>query len=156
PPAGGGVSLLADGGPAGPVHADPRRQAREAVRPGEAPHHGGASRPRGRLPGAAPHHELRQGDQAAPRGGGPPHPSPPPPGGPPGPGRPYQERHRITNYGRVIRRLRVDELPQILHLLTGDMSLVGPRPLLAEHVVEAGGGGRRPVVRPGLTRCPPL
>jgi lipopolysaccharide/colanic/teichoic acid biosynthesis glycosyltransferase len=71
--------------------------------------------------------------------------------GPPSGGRAYWERHRITNYGRVIRRLRVDELPQILHLLSGEMSLVGPRPLLAEHVVEAGGGGRRQEVRPGFT-----
>jgi len=71
--------------------------------------------------------------------------------GPPGSGRAYRERHRVTNYGRVIRRLRVDELPQIVLLLTGEMSLVGPRPLLAEHVVEAGGGGRRQEVRPGFT-----
>ncbi|HET6684937.1 MAG TPA: sugar transferase [Jiangellaceae bacterium] len=71
--------------------------------------------------------------------------------GPPGSGRAYRERHRITGYGRVIRHLRVDELPQILHLLTGEMSLVGPRPLVAEHLVEAGGGGRRQEVRPGFT-----
>jgi lipopolysaccharide/colanic/teichoic acid biosynthesis glycosyltransferase len=71
--------------------------------------------------------------------------------GPPGNGRAYREGHRLTNYGRVIRHLRVDELPQVLHLLTGAMSLVGPRPLLAEHVVEVGGGGRRQEVRPGFT-----
>jgi sugar transferase EpsL len=71
--------------------------------------------------------------------------------GPPGIGRAYRERDRLTGYGRVIRRLRLDELPQLLHLLTGAMSLVGPRPLLAEHVLAAGGGGRRHEVRPGLT-----
>jgi lipopolysaccharide/colanic/teichoic acid biosynthesis glycosyltransferase len=71
--------------------------------------------------------------------------------GPPACGRSYRERHRLTACGRVIRPLRVDELPQVLHLLTGTMSLVGPRPLLAEHVVEAGGGGRRHEVRPGFT-----
>jgi lipopolysaccharide/colanic/teichoic acid biosynthesis glycosyltransferase len=71
--------------------------------------------------------------------------------GPPGDGRAYRERDRLTGYGRVIRRLRLDELPQLLHLLTGAMSLVGPRPLLAEHVLAAGGGGRRHLVRPGLT-----
>jgi sugar transferase EpsL len=71
--------------------------------------------------------------------------------GPPGRGRAYREQHRLTGYGRVIRRLRLDELPQILHLLTGTMSLVGPRPLLAEHLVEVGGGGRRHQVRPGFT-----
>jgi lipopolysaccharide/colanic/teichoic acid biosynthesis glycosyltransferase len=71
--------------------------------------------------------------------------------GPPASGRAYREGHRLTNYGRIIRRLRLDELPQVLHLLTGAMSLVGPRPLLAEHVVEAGGGGRRQDVRPGFT-----
>jgi lipopolysaccharide/colanic/teichoic acid biosynthesis glycosyltransferase len=71
--------------------------------------------------------------------------------GPAGSGRAYRERDRVTGYGRVIRRLHLDELPQLLHLLTGAMSLVGPRPLLAEHVLAAGGGGRRHQVRPGLT-----
>jgi lipopolysaccharide/colanic/teichoic acid biosynthesis glycosyltransferase len=71
--------------------------------------------------------------------------------GAPGTGRAYREQHRVTCYGRVVRRLRLDELPQILHLLTGTMSLVGPRPLLAEHIAEAGGGGRRHQVRPGFT-----
>jgi len=50
-----------------------------------------------------------------------------------------------------MRPLRMDELPQILHLITGTMSLVGPRPLLVEHLPEAGGGGRRHEVRPGFT-----
>jgi lipopolysaccharide/colanic/teichoic acid biosynthesis glycosyltransferase len=71
--------------------------------------------------------------------------------GAPGTGRVYREQHRLTGYGRVIRRLRLDELPQVLHLLTGAMSLVGPRPLLAEHLAQAGGGGRRHQVRPGFT-----
>lgn len=71
--------------------------------------------------------------------------------GPPGRGRAYRERHRLTRYGRILRRLRLDELPQVLHLVTGAMSLVGPRPLLAEHVIAAGGGGRRHQVRPGFT-----
>jgi sugar transferase EpsL len=71
--------------------------------------------------------------------------------GPPGSGRAYRERNRLTSYGMILRRLRLDELPQIVHLLTGAMSLVGPRPLLGEHVIEAGGGGRRHHVRPGFT-----
>jgi lipopolysaccharide/colanic/teichoic acid biosynthesis glycosyltransferase len=71
--------------------------------------------------------------------------------GPPASGRAYRERDRLTGYGRVARRLHLDELPQLLHLLTGAMSLVGPRPLLAEHVLAAGGGGCRHQVRPGFT-----
>lgn len=71
--------------------------------------------------------------------------------GPPGGGRAYREQDRLTGYGRVIRGLRIDELPQIIQLLTGAVSLVGPRPLLTDHLVEAGGGGRRHEVRPGLT-----
>jgi len=71
--------------------------------------------------------------------------------GEPADGRAYREQHRVTGYGRIIRRLRVDELPQLLQVLTGRMSLVGPRPLLAEHLALVGGGGRRHHVRPGLT-----
>ena len=66
-------------------------------------------------------------------------------------GRAYQETARITPYGRVLRRLKVDELPQAWHLLTGEMSLVGPRPLAAVHVAAADGGGLRHQVRPGFT-----
>ncbi len=43
---------------------------------------------------------------------------------------------RITKVGNVIRALRVDELPQILNILKGDMSIVGPRPERIEHVEE--------------------
>ena len=43
---------------------------------------------------------------------------------------------RITKVGNVIRALRVDELPQILNILKGDMSIVGPRPERLEHVKE--------------------
>jgi len=66
-------------------------------------------------------------------------------------GRAYRERDRITRYGRLLRRLRIDELPQLLNVLAGSMSLVGPRPLLADHLALVGGGGRRHDVRPGLT-----
>ncbi|HEY5835888.1 sugar transferase [Streptomyces sp.] len=59
---------------------------------------------------------------------------------------------RVTGVGRLLRRCSLDELPQLLNVLTGDMSLVGPRPPLPDEVaryneVEL----RRLTVRPGLT-----
>jgi lipopolysaccharide/colanic/teichoic acid biosynthesis glycosyltransferase len=59
---------------------------------------------------------------------------------------------RITRVGRIIRPLRVDELPQLLNVLMGDMSLVGPRPE-APSIVERYTAEQREVlrVRPGIT-----
>lgn len=59
---------------------------------------------------------------------------------------------RVTRVGRLLRRTSMDELPQLINVLTGDMSLVGPRPPLPEEVakydeVEL----RRLTVRPGMT-----
>ncbi len=52
-------------------------------------------------------------------------------------GRPHpagEKDDRITKVGKVIRALRIDELPQLINILTGSMSLVGPRPERVEHV----------------------
>jgi exopolysaccharide biosynthesis polyprenyl glycosylphosphotransferase len=59
---------------------------------------------------------------------------------------------RVTGPGRLLRRYSLDELPQLINVLTGAMSLVGPRPPLPHEVEQYGSdAGRRLLVKPGLT-----
>ncbi|MHC4089580.1 MAG: sugar transferase [Planctomycetota bacterium] len=58
----------------------------------------------------------------------------------------------ITRVGQLLRRIKLDELPQILNVVKGEMSLIGPRPDLPEHVAKYTPFKRqRLAVRPGLT-----
>ena len=59
---------------------------------------------------------------------------------------------RITFIGRIIRKLSIDEFPQFFHVLTGEMSLVGPRPATLEEVIQYRAFHlRRLTVKPGIT-----
>ncbi|MFY9655915.1 MAG: sugar transferase [Methylocystis sp.] len=63
-----------------------------------------------------------------------------------------QNDPRITRIGRFIRRYSIDELPQFWNVLTGDMSLVGPRPALPSEVAKYAPSDRdRLLVKPGIT-----
>lgn len=67
-------------------------------------------------------------------------------------GKPLPDRERMSAFGNLLRKLSLDELPQLLNVLKGDMSLVGPRPLLAAYLDRyTPEQARRHEVRPGIT-----
>jgi lipopolysaccharide/colanic/teichoic acid biosynthesis glycosyltransferase len=67
-------------------------------------------------------------------------------------GRPLTDEERITPFGALLRSTSLDELPELWNVLRGDMSLVGPRPLLSEYLPHySARQAHRHDVRPGLT-----
>lgn len=62
------------------------------------------------------------------------------------------DAERLTNVGRFVRSTSIDELPQLWNVLKGDMSLIGPRPLLVQYLpLYSKEQARRHEVRPGIT-----
>ena len=62
------------------------------------------------------------------------------------------DEERLTSFGKKLRSLSIDELPELLNVLKGDMSLVGPRPLLVEYLkLYSDEQIRRHEMRPGIT-----
>ena len=67
-------------------------------------------------------------------------------------GNPLPDEERLTNLGKIVRSTSVDELLQLINVLKGDMSLVGPRPLLMQYLDRySTEQARRHEVKPGIT-----
>lgn len=67
-------------------------------------------------------------------------------------GRPLPDAERLSRFGRLLRRLSLDELPQLVSVVRGDMSLIGPRPLPLRYVARySPRQARRLDVRPGMS-----
>ena len=62
------------------------------------------------------------------------------------------DAHRLTSVGRIVRSLSIDELPQLVNILKGDMSFIGPRPLMVKYLpLYTPEQARRHEVRPGIS-----
>lgn len=62
------------------------------------------------------------------------------------------DEERLTKFGKILRSTSLDELPELINVIKGDMSLVGPRPLLVEYLdLYSEEQNRRHDVRPGIT-----
>jgi len=62
---------------------------------------------------------------------------------------------RLTKVGRFVRKTSLDELPQLLNVLKGEMSLIGPRPLLVDYLaLYSPTQKRRHLIKPGITGWP--
>jgi lipopolysaccharide/colanic/teichoic acid biosynthesis glycosyltransferase len=67
-------------------------------------------------------------------------------------GNPLPDKDRLTTVGKVVRKLSIDELPQLFNVIKGDMSLIGPRPWLVEYLpLYNDFQRRRHEVKPGIT-----